>query len=427
VDLTITPLSEVSQQADIEISDAELQPHFRKAYEQFRPKAQFRGFRKGKVPLDLVKKLYGEAIEQDALEGIAEEVYRRAMEERSIEPIGRPALVNMDFKRGSHFRFSITYEIKPSIELKQYRSVKLERPVHTVTDEELERELLQLRRANARHVPVDRAEGTSVIVTADVQEVDEGGNPLIGKKQSGVKFPLYDESLQPRIREALAAAETGHAYPVTLETTHEDHTHVAHYQLTVTAIEREELPEVDDEFARSLTKGNVTTAAELRSSMRADLVKYWEGLSATRLKDALADELVRRHEFTVPDSLVDAFLDSFLEDIRSRSRDRKLPADFNEATFREENRAHAIWQAKWMLLRERIAEEEQIAVTDADLEAHAAEEAPRLGIAPDRLLAYYKSAPSVRDRLLSDKVAQALLESAKIKDVPWDQPSSIQQ
>jgi len=118
VDLTITPLSEVSQQADIEISDAELQPHFRKAYEAFRPKAQFRGFRKGKVPLDLVKKLYGEAIEQDALEGIAEDVYRQAMQERSIVPIGRPSLVTMDFQRGSHLRFRITYEVKPTVELK---------------------------------------------------------------------------------------------------------------------------------------------------------------------------------------------------------------------------------------------------------------------------------------------------------------------
>jgi len=426
VELTITPLTEVSQQADIEISDAELQPHFLKAYEEFRPKAQFRGFRKGKVPLELVKKLYGEAIEQDALEGIAEEVYRKAMEERSIVPIGRPSLVTMDFKRGSHFRFSITYEIKPTIELKQYRNVKLERPVHAVTEEELERELLQLRRANARHIPVEEVQGTEAVVTADVQELDGSGTPLIGKKQTGVKFPLYDESLQPRIREALAGALKGGTYPVTLETEHDDHTHATHFQLQVTAVEREELPEVDDEFARSVTGGKASSATELRSSMRADLEKYWEEMSASRLKDALADELVRRHEFTVPDSLVAAFLDSFLEDIRSRSRDRKLPANFDEAKFRDQNRAYAVWQAKWMLLRERIAQEEKIAVTDADLESHAAQEAARLGIAQERLLSYYRNAPSVHDRLLSDKVTQALLASAKIKDVAWETPSPTQ-
>jgi trigger factor len=426
VEVTITPLSDVSQQADIEISDAELLPHFRKAYEQFRPKAQFRGFRKGKVPLDLVKKLYGEAIEQEALEGIAEEIYRTAMEERSIVPIGRPSLVNMDFQRGSHFRFSITYEIKPTIELKQYRNVKLEKPVHTVTDEELERELLQIRRANARHVPVEQVEGTEAVVTADVQELDASGSPLIGKKSAGVKFPLYDESLQTRIREALAGARTGETYPVTLETQHEDHSHEAHFQLGVTAIERVELPEVNDEFARSVTGGKVTSAAELRTSMRGDLEKYWEGMAESRLKDALADEIVRRHEFTIPDSLVEAFLDSFLEDIRSRARDRKLPENFDEADFRKQSRASAVWQAKWMLLRERIAQEEKISVTDEDLEAHAAQEASRLGIAQDRLLAYYRNAPSVHDRLLSDKVTQALLASAKIKDVPWETPSSTQ-
>ena len=248
----------------------------------------------------------------------------------------------------------------------------------------------------------------------------------MARSAPGSSFPLYDESLQSGIREALAGAQTGGSYPVTLETEHEDHKHETRFQLLVTGIERVELPEVDDEFARSVTGGKVPSAEELRSSMRSDLEKYWEEMSASRLKDALADELVRRHEFTVPESLTEAFLDSFLEDIRSRSRDRALPPDFDQAKFREQNRAYAVWQAKWMLLRERIAQEENITVSDADLEAHASKEAARLGIGQDRLLAYFKSAPSVRDQLLSDKVTQELLASAKVKEVPWETPSPTQ-
>jgi trigger factor len=332
----------------------------------------------------------------------------------------------MDFQRGSHFRFRITYEVKPTIELKQYKNLKLEKPVHAVSDAELEQEILQLRRSRARRTPVEQADGTETVVTADVQEVDAGGTPLIGKRESDVSFPLYDDGLQAPIREALVNARTGESYPVTLEHRHEDHTHEAHYQLQVNRIERVELPEPDDEFAREVTGGKVTAIEELRASIRRDLEKYWEEMSDRRLKDALADELVRRHEFTVPDSLVDAFLDSFLEDIRSRSRDRKLPPNFDEQHFRTESRASAIWQARWMLLRERIAEEESIRVTDEDLQAHAAQEAARLGVAQDRLLTYYKSAPSVHDRLLSDKVTQALLATAKIKDIAWDTPLSTQ-
>jgi trigger factor len=132
----------------------------------------------------------------------------------------------------------------------------------------------------------------------------------------------------------------------------------------------------------------------------------------------MAAELVRMHEFPVPDSLVDTFLDAFLDDIRNRSRERQLPAGFDEQKFREANRAHAVWQAKWMLLKEAIAEREGITVTDADLEQAAAADAGRMGIDKERLLQYYKSSGGTAERIQSDKITALLREQAKITDVP---------
>lgn len=418
MEVTIIPLSEVEQQASIALTNEELQPHFAVAYEQFRPKAEVRGFRKGKVPLDLIRKMYGEAIEHDALDGIAEDAYRRAMEEHKVRPMGQPAMVDMDFKRGSHFKFTIKYEIRPDFELKPTAGIKLDRPMHTVTDEELEAELTQIRRSSAEKKPADRVEGTEAIVTADVQEVDETGTPLIGKKSSNMTFQLYDESLADEIRHALATAERGGTYRATLERKDGEKAQTMHIALTVSDIQQLELPLIDEAMVTKVTGGRVTQPDEFRDSVRKDIARFWSEQSESHVRNGLADEVVRLHEFPVPESLVEKFLESFIEEIKSRSRGKSLPPGFDQKAFRQEQRANAIWQARWMLIKERIAEAEGMDVSDEEIEQAAEADAGRIGLSKDKLLSYYKTSDSVRDRILSDKIMVLLRERAAITDVP---------
>jgi len=416
VDVTINAISEVQQEAAIEVNNEELQPHFAKAYEKFRPKAQLRGFRKGKVPLGMIKKLYGEAIEHDALDLIAEEVYRKAMEERNIRPLGQPAMVDMNFKRGASFRFTVKYDVRPNVTLKDYKGLRIEKPVHPFTDQELEDELLHLRRANSTQTPATVVTDQDYIVTADLQEVDEAGTPLIGKKSENMKFRLYDTSLAPEIRTTLRSAQVGGTYPVDVESKHEDHARHNRYRLTVTAIEKVELPALDETLVRKLTGEKTTDVQEFKQSLRDDLNRYWQEQSAAQVRDAIADEIVRTHEFPVPESLVNGFLDSFVEDIKSRSRTGALPKDFDEKKFRAENRANAVWQAKWMLLKEGIAAAEHIELTDEELDAMATLEATRIGLDKERLMQYYRGSSTAKEKLLSDKILTFLVNNARITE-----------
>ncbi|MGB6648978.1 MAG: trigger factor [Bacteroidota bacterium] len=420
MEVTINTLTEVQQEADIQVSHEELEPHFQDAYERFRPKAQLRGFRKGKVPMELVRKLYGEAIEQDALDSIAGTLYRQVMEERDIQPVGRPALTDMSFQRGSYFRFKIKYDVKPEIKLKKYKGVSVEKAVHAVGDEEVDREILQVRRVNSAHSAVELVTDTDHIVTTEVQELDDTGAPLIGKKKTGVKFDLSDASLVNEVKTALQNAEKGGVYRVTMASGEADRLQQTQLALTVTGVEKVELPPLDDALVQKVTGEKISTLDEFTQTIRTDLTRYWEDQSNTRLRDAIADEIVRTHEFTVPDSMVDAFLDSFLDDIKNRSQDKTLPGGFDEQKFREENRAYAIWQAKWMLLKEKIGEVENITVTEKDIVQLAEEEAEHIGVPKDRLAQYYKSSGAVRDRLLSERVISFLREHAKIREKAFD-------
>jgi trigger factor len=416
VQVTITAISPTQQEAAFDVSDDDLQPHFDRAYEEFRPKAQLRGFRKGKVPLSMIKKIYGEAIEQDAIDRIANDLYRAAMDERNIQPLGTPSMTALDFQRKQYLRFTVKYDVRPPITLDQYKGITVDKPVHPVTDAEVEDELHHLRRANSTTAEAETVTDSEHTVTADVQELDDTGAPLIGKKTSGTRFYLADPALAPEIRDALQAARTGETYTVRHESTHEGHTHKHHYAITVTGIEKVILPPFDEALVTKITGGKVTSPEEFRTSVRNDLRGYWENQAMTRLNDAIANEVVRRHDVPVPDSLVEAYLDSFLEDMKSRTRDRKLPAGFDVEKFRTESRPYAIWQAKWSLLKEAIAEKEGLNVTDEEISSLAEAEAKRIGIGKDRLLEYYTKSSGATERLLSEKVMNFLRSHATVKE-----------
>ncbi len=414
--VSINNVSDVQQEADIQLTQDDIQPMFERAYEKYRPKAEIRGFRKGKVPMPMIKQLYGEAIEQDALDDIASDFYRRAMEEKNIHPVGQPTIVDMDFKRGEHFHFKIKYEIKPDITLGAYRGIKVEKPIHIVTDAEVESEIQKIRRANSTRAAAETVTDTGYVVTADVQELDETGTPLIGKKTPGARFDLSDETLAREICDALAGAATGETYRAKFESRHGEHSHSVHIALAVTGIEKVLLPAFDEELVKKITGGKVASVDEFRKNLRGDIERYWEEESTARLNDNIAKSLVDAHPFPVPESIVAGLLDSYVEDVRNRSRDRKLPKGFDEQKFRDENRSSATWQAQWLLLSTRIAEEEKITVSDAEIEAMAEREAGKIGLEKERLLQYYRKSSSAANRILSDKLMAFLRSNAKVTE-----------
>jgi trigger factor len=416
LDVTINTLSEVQQEADIKVTPEELQPHFEEAYAKYRPKVEIRGFRKGRVPMHMIKRLYGELIEHEAVENIANDLFQNVMEERNIRPLGQPSMVDMDFKRGKYLHFRVKYDVKPQITLQEYKGIAIDKYVHNVSDAELEDELLHLRRIHAVNAEVDTVTDDEHTITADVQEFDDAGTPIVGHKNIDARFTLSDSSLVEELRNALRKAEKGQTCRVSYETKHDEHTHKVNLELSVKKIEKHTLPAFDEELVKKITNNTQSSPEEFQKSMRADLERYWVDRAQSRLDDDIATEVVRRHEFAVPDTLTDAILDSYVDDVKNRSRDKKLPAGFEEAKFREERRANAVWQAKWMLLKNQIAEAEGITVTDDDLTRLAETDAPRMGITVDKLVQYYKSSDRTRERALSDKIVTFLKDNARITE-----------
>ncbi len=417
MEVTIHELTEVSREVEVQADASELRPHFERAYKEYTPKIEIKGFRKGKAPVDLVKKLYGDLIEHESLNTIASDLYRQVVKERELKPIGEPVIVDLNYKRGEQFRFKVRYDIRPTIRLKEYKGIDVEKPVYKIGDEDVENEILRLRRINSTTERVDKVTDAEHVVTVQMQELDETGIPMIGKKNENVRFYLADPQLEQPFKDALKSAEVSGEYRIQFEHDHSDHKHSVNALLKVSSIERVVLPELNDAFASTITKEKIATVTELRDSILKDLNDYWSERSQRQVLNAIAAEIIRRHDFEVPESLTHSVLDGLLEEIKNQYPNKQLPNDFDTEKFYQENRAYAIYQSKWALLREEVIGAENITVDEAELTKLAEEESTKIGIDKERLISYYRNSDQIKDRLVGDKLIAFLINHAKIKEV----------
>lgn len=416
MEVAINNITDVERELTVELNSEEFEPHFQKAYKKAQEKIEIPGFRKGKVPIHVLKQRFGEAIEHDSLDEIANDLYHEVARERNIRPVGEPILTDINYKRGASLSFKIKYEILPEFTLGEYKGLQIERLIHTTTDSEVKDEIARVRRTNATLLESETADDDEYVVTVDVQELDDTDYPMIGRKQKDQRWYLGDEAMEAEIKAALRNTTAGALQRVKIERQHGDHAHNTNLELRVKRIEKIQLPDLDDAFVKKITNDRQQTVAEYEQSLHTAFEKYWQERSDRRIENDLIVEIVKRHEITVPENLVNGIINSQIDDYKGRFPNKQLPDDFNEEEFRAEVRPASVFQAKWFLLRERIIEKEELKIEDAELEALAKERAEKSGIEADKLLEFFRQSEETRRRLISDKLMAMLKSSATITE-----------
>ena len=410
MELNINKLSQTEQEAEIKLTWDELAPYFEEAYKKFQAEAEIKGFRKGKAPLELIKRQFGEQIEYDALDDIVNDVYQNLVRDKKIEVIGTPELVDVDYKRGESLTFKIKYEILPEVEISNYSNLQVEKIVHTVDDKEVEDEIRRLLIANATYEEANEVQGELYRVTVDLQGVDQNNLPVLGRRSEDVVIDLDDESVVESLRQRLLKARKDDEFIIELTVDNKPEK----VRVNVKKIEKKILPDLNDEFASKITGGKVNTVEGLRNYLKEELQKWWNEYSEIRFYDSIVSELVRTNDFTVPESLIEDFIQSMLDEERSKYPDGKLPQNFDEQFFRQKKRADAIFNAKWYIIKNRIAEVEGINVTDEDFEKLAEEDSAEIGIEKDKLISFYKRSEHIKEKILNRKVLQFLKDKVKV-------------
>ena len=408
---------------EIFVDEAEIQKAFDEAYKTVRPKLSLPGFRPGKAPMGIVKRMHGDSIEGDALERLAQEKFRSALEDNKIEPIGQPVMTDLHRHAGEGAHFKINYEIAPQIELQDFSGMEVEKRVLPITDADVEERIQRLRFGQSTREPADTIADDQTMVKIDMRELEgaEGREPGVS---NGIDIYLADPEILPELHAALMGKKVGDTVVVKLPKNQrkkndeyiEEKEERGSVEVTVQSIEKVILPEVDEEFVKKVSENEFSNEQELRDKIKSELDRASAQRTDEDLEERIVSQILEKHTFEVPRTIVHAILDQMMEEAKAENTRRGFPADYGieEKDFRKRMWNVAEARGKWVLLREKLIEAEALEATDEDLEKLATEEAEKYGISKENLLKYYKKYDSIKNRIVSEKLGTRLREKVKV-------------
>mgnify|MGYP002761687708 FL=1 len=435
MDTTLSKASPVEYELDLHATADELEPKLKEALKAQRKNMDVQGFRKGKVPLGLVKKMHGEAIGYRVAEQFVQNAFEETVEASDdLEPLGQPTLVDLDYELDADLEATLRFGVRPTVELEDLSSVELSMLAPEITDEDVDEEIERLRTEEADLLPLeDEPAGETDFVNIDLQRIDpQTDTPIIGDKDEDLTFFLDDERLKQELREGLTGKQAGDTFRVMLpQDLHaHDHPHGADadhdhgeeddrlYEVTVNDVKRRDLPPLDAEFVRRATEGELEDVDALRQDIRERLQDAWDQRAREMAQGEVIDTMLELHPVPVPESVIEGYLDSFVKQVEEEN-DGERPDDFDEEHFRRRNRRDAEKQGRWMLIRDRVIEKAGLEATEEDIQSFFADQAQGGDVTPQQIQQFYRSMPQmmekVEQQILSDKVFDLLLERLDVQ------------
>jgi trigger factor len=419
----IQELDPCRRQLVVEAPEEEVRAAWTVACGRVQRDARLPGFRRGKVPLTLVRSRFADEVRQAVAEALIPAVYRRAVDEAQLRPVEDPDFRELELEEGRPLRFTAVVEIKPAIALGEYRGVTVRHSARPVTDADVDATLTALAEQRATLVSATRPARVGDLVVVDYELRPEQGEP---RTERGYTFEVGGGRVLPELDEAVLGLEAGaeRRIQVRFPDQHpreELRGGTGELTLRVVEVKEKEVPPLDDELARAL--GTHDTLAELREAVRTRLVADRERQDRHLLEEAVVDAVLAHHDVGVPESLVVRELSYRIGHARESLRRQGVDPDavrWDYAKLSGELRPDAERSVRRALLLEAIAAREELTVGEADEEAEIARLARESGRAPQvvrSLLERGNELDGLRLTLREAKTLALLVEHAKIEPV----------
>ena len=401
MDTNVKQLSPVEYEFELTATADELLPIIEQELRQHKSKITLKGFRKGKVPVAIVKKMYGKELAYGVAEKSIQERYEsEILNSGNHEVLGQPKVTELDYEMDGDLRAVIRFGVRPEFEMQEVDGIEINKLVHNVGDEDIENEFEAIQLQHAEIEPSSEPVTADDIVTVDMQEMDAVAEvPIEDELRQDVELSLFDEKLQPDLRDALLGSSVGDTVRASITRQKGEVTeNTVHFDVTVKEVKRRTVPERNDDLARKASNDRFDTLSELEEEIRKGLQAQWEQRSEQLFETSIIKELTDRHEFSVPESVIELYLDSFVDELKQRAGG-SLPPGFDDQGYRDYRKDDAEHQARWMLIRDKIIKEQEFEITDEDKDAFFEESADAEGMSADILKKYYSSIPGLAGQL----------------------------
>ena len=396
---------------------------------------QLPGFRKGKAPLSIIKKMYGDALEYEASEKVANNQFWKIAKEQEIFPIGQPTMTDLHFHPNEDLHFKVQFETYPVLEVKEYTDREIEVPDFEVKDEEIEQEIKYIKQANATQEDAEViGEDDNYAIDIDLQRINEDGTPYQDSQKQNIKVDLSDPKVNPDLIKNAKGKKVGETFtftfineaPVKQEESEKDkEDEILKFTADITSIKKNSLPELTEELIKKVTKDKVTNEADLRENIRKDIQDYYDRQTDNMIRNKLISMIVEKNDFVPPKTLVQNLLQDLIknEEDRAKKEGNKL---FNRDEAKIKLIPFAESEVKWFLLKNEIQKKEKIEVDEETLTELAKKEAVTTGLSEEKLMNYYKSS-NYQNTLLDQKLFEFLKEKNTITKVDPEEYSKKQE
>jgi trigger factor len=371
------------------------------------------GFRKGKIPPHVVEQTFGPAVDQELLDKVVGEAYRQALQIQSLEPISEGQVEDIKYKKAEDLVFSISFDVHPAFDLQRLGGFTVQRPKLEVVEEDVDRVMERLRDQNGVWKPQEEGEAQDGnLVTLEMQPLKDGEPSAESRPYEIV---LGDGEAVPDVEAAIrtmAVGETGD-FTITFPEDFQDEERRGQQQqvrISLLARKIKELPELTDEFAKSL--GEFQDLEDLRAKVRKDLEREAESQAESVVRGQLMENLLEANPFQVPRSMVDRYVSSFLGDTS------KLDPEVVTRT-QESLRPEAEKVVKKILMVDRVAELQGLRATEDEVDERVQAIAEQNNAKPAQVYAQLQKAgdlEALERQITEHKVYDFLKSQSKVDE-----------
>lgn len=420
--IELEDLSSVKKKLNITISAEAVKKEIKEAYNSLKSTASIAGFRKGNIPMSILKARFGDYVREEVTKKVIETSYPKALKEKEIVPVESPKvdIITPKLEETSDFAYTVEVEINPQVDITDYKGLGLQKNPIEVTEQDLELGLRSLRESRAQFREVERPAGEGDFVVLDFEASVGEGAPIKSNKATDFTTIVGKETVLPGFDEALKGMSKGEHKDAKL-TFPESYSEgglggkEVTFHITMKAVKEKHVPEIDDEFAKDLACDNLET---LKTRVKEELTKAKESNEKERLKNIILDRLIEKHPFEVPDALVKRYQTLLLNKVIEQMRAGNVNPEDQKMTPDELNAKYLVLaqrSVKEDIILDAIAQKENVQVSPQETEEAVKELAESRGITFEALMTRIQREGAlevIKDGLKHEKVFDIIIESS---------------
>ena len=362
---------------EIHVDPETFEEGMQKSYIKNRKGITIPGFRKGKAPRKIIERYYGEAIfYEDAINEVFPKVYDEAVKETGIEPVAMPDVDIVQIGDGQQLILTADVDVKPEVQLGQYKGIEVEKVEYTVSDHDVEHQLEHIREDNARWINIeDRSIQNGDLVTLDYAGTIDG-EAFDGGTAEKQTLEIGSGRFIPGFEEQLTGLSLEEEKDITVTFPEDYHAEElkgkeAVFHVKIHEIKEKELPALDDEFAKDVSE--FSSLEEYKADLKRKLVESAEQNARSQMENQLLSKITENATVDIPDVMIENEIDSLVQDMEMRMRYSGLSlqnylemSNTSLEEFRAQYRDNAYNRVKTRLVLEAVTKAEDITVTDED-------------------------------------------------------------